>query len=207
MPKQILSLETDEKPRLELEWGGYMRDFRVRLDGEQIEHITGGQRELKEGRDIPLPDGSMLTIKLATNGMMEELQVLRDGVPLPGSAADPTNQFSASIRVGFFWGLITAVLHILAMFAPLTDTLFRFTLHPYTIFTGLGLIAAVYLLATGRRWAGILAFLLFLFDCGFGIFYCFNVGAYVPFVTTAAIFGRIFVLMRLLPTVRTSTVA
>ena len=106
MPRQHLALQAGEPPRLELEWGGYMREFKIRLDGEPIGRIDGGQAELKQGRDFPLPDGSTLTIRLARTAMLDELQVLRDGVPLPGSAANPRQKLKGAIRMATLWGSV-----------------------------------------------------------------------------------------------------
>lgn len=204
MPKQILRLAPDEdRPRLELEWGGYMRDFRVRLDGDQIEHITGGQRELIKGRDIALPDGSTLTIRLKNQGAIEELQVLRDGKPLPGSASDPVNQYSASIRIAFFWGMVSVIAWLVFRLGGGFNDLFAsLTFHPSSLFTGLGFIVAAVALARQLKWIGFVAIALLIADTVLGIRHMVQSNAYVVFLSAAMMFLRVFVLVRLLPAVR-----
>ena len=97
-----------------------MRDFQIRLDGKEIGRIDGGQRELKDPHDFTLPDGTVLTIQLKQTRLQDELQVLRDGLPLPGSASNPAVKLSAAVRNVFFWGLLGTVLGLIIQFTDVT---------------------------------------------------------------------------------------
>ncbi|MGB1253238.1 MAG: hypothetical protein ACPG8W_21680 [Candidatus Promineifilaceae bacterium] len=119
MPKQKLAFTHGGDPRLELEWGSYMRDFSVRLDGEEIGRIDGGQRVLKTPHNFSLPDGSELTIQLNQSMLIDELEVLHDGQPLPGSASNPRVKLSAGIRTAFFWGIACIIIGALIFFTDL----------------------------------------------------------------------------------------
>lgn len=105
MPKQLLALSPNQPPRLELKWGGYMREFTIRLDDQLIGRIDGGQRELSEGREFTLPDGSSLSVRLKQSGVLEELEVLHNGYPLPLSASHPSQKIGSAVRASFFWGI------------------------------------------------------------------------------------------------------
>ncbi len=204
MPKQILRLDPNEDPRLELEWGGYMRDFQVRLDGKLVGHITGGQRALVKGEKIELPDGSLLKIRLKNMGAVEELQVLRDGKPLPGSASDPLNQYSAAVRVAFLWGLFSIVAG--GLFFLLDSAILpSLTLHPLSWLIGIAFVVCSVGMARRFPAVGWLAVALLVVDTVLGVNYMRQMDAYVLFVTAASLFLRLFILLRLLPSLKSGS--
>lgn len=163
MPGQKLALDPGGPSRLELEWGGYMREFKIMLDGELIGEIDGGQRELKQGREFTLPDGSTLSIRLRQSLFLDELELLRDGQPLPGSAVDPYNKFSFTISLVFFWGVADVIAGILQLFDNGT-LLLSLGFSQYSIVFGLGLIGCSYLIYRGYRLAPIATLLLYFVD-------------------------------------------
>jgi hypothetical protein len=141
MPKQILALEEGGPPRLTLAWeGDYMRQFTVSLDGEIIGRIEGGQSGLREENRLHLPDGSLLTIQLIHSFFVfDDLHVLRDGSPLPGSAGDPRRNVTATVRTTFYTGLFFLVFGLAALFGvPVLRSL---------IFTPLSAVAGIALIA------------------------------------------------------------
>ncbi|MGZ3461319.1 MAG: hypothetical protein ACXU86_22745, partial [Archangium sp.] len=92
MAKTQLALEAGGPKRLALSWGMAWKNFQVTLDGQQVGTVSGGQKELKEGVEFRLPDGSLLHIQLDRSFTNTELRVLRNGVPVPGSASDPAQR-------------------------------------------------------------------------------------------------------------------
>ncbi|MEZ4467500.1 MAG: hypothetical protein R3F43_24415 [bacterium] len=62
-----------------------MEEHAGHFDGRPL-GVIPDSKALKAGSDFALPDGSTLTVKLKT-GFQTELQVMRDGKPLPGSGA------------------------------------------------------------------------------------------------------------------------
>lgn len=164
MPGQKLALEPGGDPRLELEWGGYMRQFTITLDGEPVGEIEGGQRELREGREFTLPDGSTLSVRLRQSMFLDELEVLRDGKPLPGSAVDPYNKYSFSISLTFFWGVISIIAGLLQLFDGGGDLLLRLGFSPYSAVAGVLLIGCSYLIYRRFALAPIAALLIYLAD-------------------------------------------
>lgn len=163
MPGQKLALNPGGPPRLELEWGGYMREFKIILDGELIGEIDGGQRELKQGREFTLPDGTTLSIRLRQSLFLDELELLRDGQPLPGSAVDPYNKFSFTISLVFFWGLIDMFAGVLQWFDNGT-LLLSLGFSSYSIVFGLAMMGCSYLIYRGYRLALIAAILIYFVD-------------------------------------------
>jgi hypothetical protein len=163
MPEQILALEPGGEPRIKLEWGGYMREFKIEFDGELVGEIDGGQSELKEGREFELPDGSLLTIRLNQSMFFDELEVKRDGVPLPGSAADPRNKFSFTISLVFFWGVISVIAGALQLVDSGT-LLLSLGFSQYSILFGLAMMGCAYLIYKQILLAVFLALILFFAD-------------------------------------------
>jgi hypothetical protein len=121
MPSQKLSLEKGTPPRLELRWKGLWKDYEVIFDGRRLGGFAD-KRALQTGADFPLADGSMLSVKLASKKLGgSELEVLRNGKPLPGSAADPEQRLQVAYGIIFF---VAGVSFALGLIAKLTGSAF-----------------------------------------------------------------------------------
>ena len=116
MPTKRYALEPNQPKRVEVAWGAAFRNGSVRVDGVELARFSG-QKELKQGRDVQLPDGSILRVHLAGTPLTKEVQVLRNGVPLPGSPSDPSERLRSSSNVLFFLGGLNIILGLLAVFA------------------------------------------------------------------------------------------
>ncbi|MCB0259253.1 MAG: hypothetical protein KDI38_08320 [Calditrichaeota bacterium] len=88
MPAEKFALETGGDERLELRWQFGWRNMRVTLDGVPVGEILT-RKALREGRTVPLPDGSELYLQLDNKWLGADLLIYRDGQPLPGSVIDP----------------------------------------------------------------------------------------------------------------------
>src|SRR5688572_16843119 len=88
MPTQQFELEPKGPKRLEVSWTGIWNELTVKVDGKKISTYTN--EELKQGvKMVALPDGTIFKAELRRIGMGRELVLSRNGVPLPGSGADP----------------------------------------------------------------------------------------------------------------------
>lgn len=106
--KKKYSLEPGAPKTLEFSWGIGWKDFTIRQDGDLIGTVPD-QKSLKEGSEFSLKDGSRLYVKLNVGFMSSGLEVLRNGVPIEGSDADPNTR----IKGCFGLLLFVAVLDIL----------------------------------------------------------------------------------------------
>lgn len=194
MTKQRLALEPGEQPRIELDWGTYMREFEVRFDGKEIGRIDGGQKVLRDPHSFTLPDGSELTIQLKKSQMIDELEVLRNGKPLPGSASNPLTKLSAVIRSSFFWGIITLVAGLVVQFSG-NEWVTRLTFSPYSILFGLILLGCSIFLLRRSLTVGVIALVAFSADWALAAYYAQQVGISYNFVSTMAILARILSLL------------
>ncbi|MBX3080712.1 MAG: hypothetical protein KF716_03700 [Anaerolineae bacterium] len=116
MPTQRFALTRGEPARLELSWGLGWKNFVVRFDGVTIGTIEGGISAVREGREFPLPDGTTITVQLATpaGSNIPELQVLRNGKLLPGSTSDPEVKLRNSYNLIYVIAAINVVLGLVA---------------------------------------------------------------------------------------------
>ncbi len=103
MPKKSFAIERDEEKRLTVTWKSFWKNFTIKFDGEVIGTISG-QKELEKGQSFQLPDGSLLDVKLARTLMSADLQLLRNGKPLPGSGLIPSSKLKQSYGFIYFVG-------------------------------------------------------------------------------------------------------
>lgn len=115
MAKKTFALESGGPQRLELSWGMFWKNFQVTLDGKPVGTVSGGQKELKQGVEFSLPDGSTLDIQLMQSFMNVELRVQRDGVPLPGSASDPEQRVKNAAYLLYFLAGFNTLVGVVAM--------------------------------------------------------------------------------------------
>jgi len=102
LPDKSFPLEPGGAPRLGVSWRGGFKDLSVSFDGQPVAEFEGA-KELKEGRPVPLPDGSTLEVRVASPFLLPELLLTRDGAPVPGSSGDP------AVRHATAWQVIAAV--------------------------------------------------------------------------------------------------
>lgn len=191
MPSQKLAFSPNEDPRIELTWGGYMSDFKVRLDDQTIGEIPGGMRALKEGDTFTLPDGSELSVKLRQSMMIDELQVLHNGNPLPGSASHPRRKLTAAIRTAFYWGLASIIFGLLQ--ATIRDPrIFILGFEPYSALFGFVFMVMAVVLSRWSMTGAIAATLLYIFDLVLHILAVREFGVGITFLSPLIILFRIF---------------
>jgi len=129
MPTRRFSLKRGEPKRIEVSWQGSFEQVTLRLDDTPIGTVPS-RKELKAGYRFPLNDGSFITVQLSESSWPRRLLLLRNGLPLPGSSADPRLVLkSVAGLILFIGGLTTS--------AGLKLTFFSTLLLPITLALGL----------------------------------------------------------------------
>lgn len=113
MPKQSYALEPGGKNRVDISWKGGFNNVDVVLDGQSI-GVIPNQKTLLQGQEFLLEDGSTLKVQLNRSLMSTELQVTRDGQPLPGSASDPHTRHKNAYLIVYFIAGLNLLLGLLA---------------------------------------------------------------------------------------------
>src|SRR5512136_1169573 len=110
MPKREYALERGGDKSLEIFWEGNWKNTTVRLNGNLIGAIPN-KAELGTGQIFQLPDGTALRVQLVNN----ELRVLRNDKPLPGSSSDPAAKLAQSFGIIYFIAGLNIVLGFIAL--------------------------------------------------------------------------------------------
>jgi len=110
MPKKQFILEENGRHTLELTWDSMWRNFTIHFDGAPIDKIEGSSKGMRTGKTITLPDDSELSVKLKQNILAAELEVLRNGYPLPGSATHPRQKLTQAYTIIFIIGALNLLL-------------------------------------------------------------------------------------------------
>jgi hypothetical protein len=118
MPKKTFALDPGGQARVEIEWRGIWKDVHVRLDGQEL-GVIPTKKELETGRTFPLPAGGVLSVQLSRSLATVELQVARDGVPLPGSSADPAERVKQAAYMLYIIAALNFGLGVIAELAGL----------------------------------------------------------------------------------------
>jgi len=103
--KKTYALEKGGPKTLEFSWGIGWKDFTIRQDGDLIGKIPD-QKQLKEGNEFTLKDGSRLYVKLNVGFMSSGLEVIRNGIPIEGSDADPNTRMKGCFGLLIFIAIL-----------------------------------------------------------------------------------------------------
>lgn len=121
MPTKTYALEKEAPQNLTLTWNRKFDPLVVTHEGREI-GTSHGVDAVKAGQIFTLNDGSKLSVKLETGFAGGGLFLWRDGVAVPGSAADPYTNIKVAAYITYFVAVVNCVLGILAV-ATSSETL------------------------------------------------------------------------------------
>lgn len=150
MASKSFALVEGETERLELKWRGRFKELVVSLDGVQLNAEAFSQSELKQGQVLMLPDGSRLFVAREKN----QLEVTRNGEPVPGSATHPLTQAKGAATLLWLIAGLTLILGIV-VYASSGDILW-FSVGSVVLFGVLGFLVRNGSLAA--LWVGIVVY-------------------------------------------------
>lgn len=190
MPKQSFALEAGGEKRLEISWKGLYKDVTVSLDGNSV-GIIPNQKALSAGQEFRLIDGSTIKVQLVSKLISTEMQVLRNGQPLPGSSSDPQARLKTAYGVVYFIAGLNLVLGFVS-FLFNVEFLQQIGIGFSSIVFGLVFLVLGFFVQRKSTIALILAIILFALDGILGVVLAASQG-YNP--GAGGIIARIFLLI------------
>jgi len=190
MPKQSFALEAGGEKRLEISWKGMYKDVTVSLDGNSI-GVIPNQKALSAGQEFRLVDSSTIKVQLVNKFMSAELQVFRNGQPIPGSASDPQTKLKNAYGMVYFVAGLNLVLGFIS-FLFNVEFLQQIGIGFGSILFGLVFLALGFFVQRKSSVALILAIVIFALDGIVGVFFAASQG-YNP--GSGGIIARLFLLI------------
>ncbi len=190
MPKQTYALEAGGEKRLEISWKLFWKEVTLILDGRPL-GVIPDQKALAAGQEFRLPDGSGLKVQLVSKFSGTELQVLRNGKPLPGSSSDPGSKLKLAYGMVYFIAGLYLLLGFVVLLFNL-DFLRELGIGWGSIIYGLLFFALGFFVQRKSNLALILAILLFALD---GILAFFLVALQGNSPSIGGLMVRIFLLI------------
>jgi hypothetical protein len=161
MAKQSYAIEPDGAKRITVSWKAFWKDFTVEFDDVVI-GVLSGQKELKEGRSFQLSDGSVLDVKL-THNFTTQLQLLRNGKPLPGSGTDPSSRLRQSYGTVYFIGGFNIFLGLISLLIQ-SEFLYEMGIGYFSLILGLIYLVLAFFVQRQSIFALILSLLIYGID-------------------------------------------
>ena len=144
------------------------------LDGEVL-GVIPNQKALKAGETFALPDSSRLSVQLVQKFYGAELQILRDGQPLPGSASDPETRFKNAYVMLFFIARLNIVLGLVSTVFQV-EFLQSIGIGFYSIIFGLVFLALGFFTKMMSSIALIIGIIIFALDAILGVVFAVMAG-------------------------------
>ena len=194
MTKQSYSFEPGGPKRLELSWKGFYKNMTLKLDGMQIGEVPDS-KTLAAGQEFRLVDGSIIKVQMVSNLAGTEIQVLRNGQPLPGSASNPETRIKTAVGIIFFIAGLNILIGLIATFAS-SDILDQIGVSWINLIFGAFFLVMGFLVRKHSKVALIISIVVFALDAVLGI-----IGSILAGVTPS-IFGLLMRVILIIPMIQ-----
>lgn len=116
MPTKTYYLDAARTDAITAKWGFFLyRNFTVHYAGAQLP-ATNPEAKLAQGRHYRLPDGRNFSAQLKANSYPQELEMLIDGQPVPGSSTHPQERIKQAWYILLVLGVLNMGLGLLTEF-------------------------------------------------------------------------------------------
>jgi len=115
MPTKTYYLDATRTDAVTASWSLFFRNFRLDYQGQEVSRLTPA--ELKAGREIVLPDGRRLLVRLQQQFGAQGLDFQLDGRPLGGTINDPLTQVNAGFAALLLVAGLNVALSLIALFS------------------------------------------------------------------------------------------
>ena len=115
MPTKTFYLDDDRTDALTASWGLFYRNFTVRY-ADTVLAPTNPAATIAQGRQFHLPDGRVFSAQLKQNIYPQELELLIDVQPVPGSGTHPVERVKQAWYLLLTLGILNVALGLVAEF-------------------------------------------------------------------------------------------
>jgi len=115
MPTKTYYLDATRTDAVTASWSLFFRNFRLDYQGQEVSRLTPA--ELKAGREIVLPDGRRLLVRLQQQFGAQGLDFHLDGRPLGGTINDPLTQVNTGFAALLLVAGLNVALSLIALFS------------------------------------------------------------------------------------------
>ena len=113
MPTKTYYLDENQTEILTAKWGFFYRNFEMLYNGHSLGAVPNLNTQ-PHGTRYPLADGRVVTALLVRNQGLQELQLLIDKQPVPGSPTHPLERLKAAWYTLLIVGVLNIVVGLLA---------------------------------------------------------------------------------------------
>ena len=174
MPKQTYAIEPGGPKRLSVTWKGLYKEMTLSFDDNVVGTIPN-QKALASGQEFRLIDGSTIKVQLVNKVFATELQVLRNGIPLPGSASNPQTRLKNAYAILYFLAALNVIVGLVSVVFESTF-LQELGLGVSSIIFGLVYLALGFFVQRRSSFALILAIILYAGDGILGLVMSISAG-------------------------------
>jgi hypothetical protein len=120
MPTKTYYLDDAKTEPIQVRWGMFWKNFTLTQHGQVLARVPN-RSALKAGVVVSLADGRALSARLSPQFMQEELELLLDGQPLPGSPTHPHYRVQQAVYALSAVGGFNIVMGLIAEIRPYAD--------------------------------------------------------------------------------------
>lgn len=117
MPTKTFYLDGARTEPLTAQWGLFFRNFTVSYAGTTVAP-TNPEATLAQGRQCHLPDGRVFSAQHKQSTYPQELELLIDGRPVPGSGTHPIRRIKQAWYALLVLGILNIGLGLVTEFGP-----------------------------------------------------------------------------------------
>ena len=115
MPSKTFYLDDARTQPLTASWGMFFRNFTASFAGTALEPLNP-EATIAQGREYRLPDGRIFSARHKQNTYPQEMELLIDGQPVPGSGTHPLERIKQAWYVLLVLGILNVGLGLVAEF-------------------------------------------------------------------------------------------
>ena len=142
MPTKTFYLDANHTEPLTAKWGLFYRNFTVSHGGTVLAP-SNPDATIAQGRQYRLPDGRIFSAQHKQNTYPQELELLIDGQPVPGSGTHPVERIKQAWYILLILGILNIGLGVVAEFGHI-EVLLQFGVGWGSIVEGIAYIALGY---------------------------------------------------------------